>query len=53
MMITDRVVRGWLGPTMFDALHWPLPLALFAALTALGWWWSRRDRSLRTKLANE
>jgi len=42
MMISDAVVKGWLG-RMADVLHWPLPIALFVVLTALGWWMSRRE----------
>jgi YjbE family integral membrane protein len=46
MMITDPVVHGWLGKAA-DALHRPLPIVLFVALTALGWWQSRRERTLQ------
>jgi YjbE family integral membrane protein len=49
MMITDPVIHGWLGP-LADALHRPLPIALFIGLSALGWWLSRRERSLPKKL---
>ena len=49
MMISDPVIHGWLGPVA-DALHYPLPLTLAAALTALGWWLSRRERHLRERL---
>ena len=52
MMITDPVIHGWLGAAA-DALHRPLPILLFVALTALGWWLTKRERGLRTKLANE
>ena len=44
MMITDPMVHTWLGKTA-DALHYPLPLVLFAALTALGAWLSLRGRT--------
>jgi YjbE family integral membrane protein len=40
MLLKDRVVNGWLGP-LADALHYPVPVALGAALTALGWWFAR------------
>jgi YjbE family integral membrane protein len=46
MMITDGIVRGWLGPAA-DVLYRPLPGVLFAALTALGWWFARRERGKR------
>ena len=49
MMITDPVIHQWLGQAA-DVLHRPLPIVLFLALTALGWWLSRRERSLPTKL---
>ena len=45
MIITDQVVHAWLG-TAADALHRPVPIVLFIALTVLGWWLSRRDPSL-------
>jgi YjbE family integral membrane protein len=45
MIITDQVVHAWLG-TAADALHRPVPIVLFIALTVLGWWLSRRDSSL-------
>ena len=51
MMISDPVIHGWLGPVA-GALHYPLPLALAAALTALGWWLSRRERHLREHLGS-
>jgi YjbE family integral membrane protein len=51
MMITDPVVQGWLGKGA-DALHRPLPLVLFAALTVFGWWLTQRERRLRKKLAS-
>jgi YjbE family integral membrane protein len=50
MMITDPVIHGWLGKAA-DALHRPLPIVLFVALTALGWWLSRRERGAHQKLA--
>jgi YjbE family integral membrane protein len=50
MMITDPVIHGWLGATA-DVLHFPLPIALFAALTALGWWLTRRERHLAEKVS--
>jgi hypothetical protein len=43
MMLTDPVVHGWLGSAA-DAMHRPVPIALFLALTVLGWWLSRRAR---------
>jgi YjbE family integral membrane protein len=49
MMITDQVIQGWLGAAG-DALHRPLPIVLFIALTAHGWWLTRRERSLQKKL---
>jgi YjbE family integral membrane protein len=51
MMISDPVVHGWLGPVA-GVLHYPLPLVLAAALTALGWWLSRRERHLREHLGS-
>jgi YjbE family integral membrane protein len=50
MMITDPVIHGWLGKAA-DALHRPLPIVLFVALTALGWWLSRREHDAHQKLA--
>jgi YjbE family integral membrane protein len=50
MMITDTVVHGWLGKAA-DVLHRPLPIVLFVALTALGWWLTQRERRLQAKLA--
>jgi YjbE family integral membrane protein len=50
MMITDPVIHGWLGRAA-DGLHRPLPIVLFLALTALGWWLTRRERGLQRKLA--
>ena len=46
MMITDPVIHRWLGPTA-DALHHLPAILLFAALTILGWWLSRRARPVR------
>ncbi|MBM3219509.1 MAG: TerC family protein [Candidatus Rokubacteria bacterium] len=41
MILKDPWIKSWLGP-IADALHWPVALVLFAALTALGWWLARR-----------
>jgi hypothetical protein len=41
MMLKDHIVHDWLG----DAdtwLHYPLPVGLGIAITALGWWFARR-----------
>lgn len=46
MMITDPMIHGWLGPAA-DVLHRPLPGVLFVVLTALGWWFARRERGKR------
>jgi YjbE family integral membrane protein len=50
MMLTDPVVHGWLGSTA-DVLHRPVPIALFIALTVLGWWMSRLIRRDRARTA--
>jgi YjbE family integral membrane protein len=50
MMITDTVIADSLGKTA-DALHRPLPILMFIALTALGWWLTQRERRLKAKLA--
>ena len=42
MRITDPIVHDPLGGVA-DALHRPLPILLFAALTTLGWWLTRRE----------
>jgi YjbE family integral membrane protein len=42
MIVTDAVVHAWLG-SVADALHRPLPVVLFVALTAVGWWLTRRE----------
>ena len=42
MMITDTLVRAWLGP-LATLLHRPLPVVLFIALTIVGWWLTRRE----------
>lgn len=44
MMIHDRVIHGWLGPTA-DVLNYPLRFLLFASITALGWWFAQRERA--------
>ena len=49
MMMSDPWIHRTLG-AIGDALHYPLPLALAAGLTALGWWFSRRERHSREKL---
>ena len=46
MMTTDPVVHGWLGHQA-DLVHRGLPVALFVALTGLGWWLARREQALR------
>jgi YjbE family integral membrane protein len=46
MMASDQVIHGWLGHGA-DAVHRVLPVALFLALTLVGWWLARRDRALR------
>src|SRR5687767_2480008 len=49
MMMTDPVIHRWLGGAA-DVLHYPVPIVLFVALTALGWWLSRRARSHGTTI---
>lgn len=39
MILKDSIVRAWLGSAA-EAMHYPLPLALGVALTALGWWFA-------------
>jgi YjbE family integral membrane protein len=46
MMVSDAIVRGWLGHA-FDEVHRALPIVLSAALTLVGWWLARRGRALR------
>jgi predicted tellurium resistance membrane protein TerC len=41
MVLEDPVVLGWLGP-LAHALEYPVPGALAAILTGLGWWLARR-----------
>jgi YjbE family integral membrane protein len=50
MMITDSVVKGWLGHAA-EVLHWPLPIALFIVLTTLGWWLTRRENMHKLETA--
>jgi YjbE family integral membrane protein len=47
MMLKDAVVRRLLGADTTDLLHRPLPVALGAVLTALGWWLARRALTSR------
>jgi YjbE family integral membrane protein len=42
MMLRDDWIKAWLGDAT-RLLHYPLPLVLGVALTALGWRWNRRD----------
>jgi len=42
MMLRDRIVVERLGEALVEALHYPVPVALAVALTALGWWFARR-----------
>ncbi len=42
MMLEDPVVETYLG-TLVHTLEYPLPLALAGALTAIGWWFARRQ----------
>lgn len=42
MMLEDPVVERHLG-AVAHALDYPLPLALAAILTAVGWWLARRQ----------
>ncbi|HEU5322842.1 MAG TPA: TerC family protein [Methylomirabilota bacterium] len=46
MILSDTVVQRFLGPAG-DALHYPVPIGLGLVLTALGWWFARRDRARR------
>lgn len=43
MIITDPWIKGFLG-NVADVLHYPLPILLFAGLTALGWWMSQAQQ---------
>ena len=43
MMLEDPVAERHLG-AVAHALAYPLPLALAAALTAVGWWLAHRHR---------
>ena len=43
MMLKDEWVKSWLG-RIADVLHYPLPIALGIALTALGWWFAQAER---------
>ncbi len=43
MILKDHVLGGWLGSAV-DVLHYPLPVALFVVLTALGWRLARSER---------
>ena len=45
MMVSDAMVHAWLGHAA-DAVHRVLPVLLFFALTALGWWFARRERTM-------
>jgi YjbE family integral membrane protein len=47
MMITDPAIHAWLGPAA-EVLHRPVPVVLFVARSALGWWLARRQRTLET-----
>lgn len=40
MMLKDDWIKAWLGQVA-DMLHYPLPLVLGLALTALGWWFAQ------------
>ena len=44
MMLEDPVVAGQLGPVA-AALEYPIPLALAAAVTLLGWWLAKGERA--------
>ena len=44
MMIHDRVVYEWLGPTA-AIVNYPLRIALFISITALGWRLAQRERA--------
>ena len=46
MILEDAFVHRWLGDAA-GALHLPVPLALGAAVTALGWWLARGLRPRR------
>ena len=50
MMITDPVIHARLGGVA-DALHRPLPILLFVALTTLGWWLTRRESMKKLETA--
>jgi YjbE family integral membrane protein len=49
MILKDRIIAGWLGP-LGESLHYPLPIALGLGITALGWWFSRRNRLQRAMI---
>ncbi len=44
MMLKDEVVQQRLGEEAVHLLHYPLPLALGAVLTGLGWWFAQGQR---------
>jgi len=43
MMLDDPIIARWLGETA-AVLHRPLPIALGAIVTGLGWWFGRMAR---------
>ena len=49
MILEDAFVHQWLGDAA-GALHRPVPLALGAAVTALGWWLARGLRHRRVRV---
>jgi YjbE family integral membrane protein len=48
MMLKDEVLKGWIGPDIAHALHWPLPIALAVGVIVLG----RFLKSRRTRTAH-
>jgi YjbE family integral membrane protein len=48
MMLKDEVLKGWMGPDVAHALHWPLPIVLGVGVIVLGRFLkSRRTRTSR------
>jgi len=52
MILEDAFVHWWLGDAA-GALHRPVPLALGAAVTVLGWWLARGLRHRRVRVSEK
>ncbi len=44
MILKDKVLSGWVGPSVVAALHYPLPGALAVGITVMGWWFAQGQR---------